>query len=101
MKTLANEIVRVRINDQLKNDAKAVLESLGLTMSEAVRIFLKRVVDEKALPFVLRMPAHLDISQMSKDEIDQAFEASFKDFEAGRFRSAEEVFSHIKRRTAK
>ncbi|WP_251570581.1 type II toxin-antitoxin system RelB/DinJ family antitoxin [Parasutterella muris] len=32
MKTLANEIVRVRINDQLKNDAKAVLESLGLTM---------------------------------------------------------------------
>lgn len=97
MKTLANEIVRVRINDQLKNDAKAVLESLGLTMSD----FLKRVVDEKALPFVLRMPAHLDISQMSKDEIDQAFEASFKDFEAGRFRSAEEVFSHIKRRTAK
>ena len=65
MKTLANEIVRVRINDQLKNDAKAVLESLGLTMSEAIRIFLKRVVDEKALPFVLRMPAHLDISQMS------------------------------------
>ena len=69
MKTLANEIVRVRINDQLKNDAKAVLESLGLTMSEAVRIFLKRVVDEKALPFVLRMPAHLDISQMSKSKI--------------------------------
>lgn len=100
MKTLANEIVRVRINDQLKNDAKAVLESLGLTMSEAIRIFLKRVVDEKALPFVLRMPAHLDISQMSKDEIDLA-EASFKDFEEGCFCSSEEAFSRIKRRAAK
>ncbi|WP_289187469.1 type II toxin-antitoxin system RelB/DinJ family antitoxin [uncultured Parasutterella sp.] len=91
----------VSINDQLKNDAKAVLESLGLTMSEAIRIFLKRVVDEKALPFVLRMPAHLDISQMSKDEIDLAFEASFKDFGEGCFCSSEEAFSRIKRRAAK
>lgn len=101
MKALANEIVRVRINEQLKYDATAVLESMGLTMSEAIRIFLKRVVDEKALPFALRMPTHLDIFKMSKEEIDQAFEASFKDFEEERFCSAEEAFSRIKRRTAK
>ncbi|WP_367276625.1 hypothetical protein [uncultured Parasutterella sp.] len=66
-----------------------------------MRIFLEGVVDEKALPFVLRMPAHLDISQMSKDEIDLAFEASFKDFEEGCFCSSEEAFSRIKRRAAK
>lgn len=101
MRALANEIIRVRINEQLKKDATVVLESMGLTMSDAIRIFLKRVVDEKALPFVLRMPAHLDISQMSKDEIDLAFEASFKDFEEGRLCSAEEAFSRIKRRAAK
>ena len=47
------------------------------------------------------MPAHLDISQMSKDEIDLAFEASFKDFEEGCFCSSEEAFSRIKRRAAK
>lgn len=101
MQALANEIVRVRINEQLKNDATAVLESMGLTMSDAIRIFLKRVVDEKALPFTLKMPKHLDISQMSKEEIDQAFEASFKDFEEGRFCSVDEAFSRIKSRASK
>lgn len=101
MQALANEIVRVRINEQLKKDATAVLETMGLTMSDAIRIFLKRVVDEKALPFALKMPKHLDISQMNRKEIDQAFEASFKDFEEGRFSPAEEAFSRIKRRAAK
>lgn len=66
MSGLANEIVRVRINEQLKNEATVVLEAMGLTMSDAIRIFLKRVVDEKALPFSLKMPRHLDASQMSK-----------------------------------
>ncbi|WP_289171307.1 type II toxin-antitoxin system RelB/DinJ family antitoxin [uncultured Parasutterella sp.] len=101
MKSLANEIIRVRINEQLKKDATVVLESIGLTMSDAIRIFLKRVVDEKAVPFALKMPAHLDISQMSKGEIDLAFEPSFKDFEEGCFCSSEEAFSRIKRRAAK
>ena len=95
MQALANEIIRVRINEQLKKDATLVLDSMGLTMSDAIRI------DEKALPFELKMPKHLDISQMSRQDIDQAFEASFKDFEEGRFCSAEEAFSRIKHRDIK
>ena len=53
MQALANEIIRVRINEQLKKDATLVLDSIGLTMSDAIRIFLMRLVDEKALPFEL------------------------------------------------
>ena len=55
MQALANEIIRVRINEQLKKDATLVLDSMGLTMSDAIRIFLMRLVDEKALPFELRL----------------------------------------------
>lgn len=101
MQALANEIIRVRINEQLKKDATLVLDSMGLTMSDAIRFFLMRLVDEKALPFELKMPKHLDISQMSRQDIDQVFEASFKDFEEGRFCSAEEAFSRIKHRDIK
>ena len=54
MQALANEIIRVRINEQLKKDATLVLDSIGLTMSDAIRIFLMRLVDEKALPFELK-----------------------------------------------
>ncbi len=101
MQALANEIVRVRINEQLKNDATAVLESMGLTMSDAIRIFLKRVVDEKALPFTLKMPRHLDASQMSKEEFDALMEKSFRDVEEGRVLPMEEVFRKLRERTGR
>lgn len=39
MQALANEFIRVRINEQLKHEANAVFESMGLTMSDAIRIF--------------------------------------------------------------
>ncbi len=41
MQALANEVIRVRINEQLKHEANEVLESIGLTMSDAIRIFFK------------------------------------------------------------
>lgn len=101
MSGLANEIVRVRINEQLKNEATVVLEAMGLTMSDAIRIFLKRVVDEKALPFSLKMPRHLDASQMSKNDFDSLMEKSFRDVEEGRVVPIEEVFTKLRKRVGK
>ena len=66
MQALANEIIRVRINEQLKKDATLVLDSMGLTMSDAIRIFLMRLVDEKALPFELKMPKTKSLKPASK-----------------------------------
>lgn len=99
MRALANEFIRVRINEQLKHEANEVLESMGLTMSDAIRIFLKRVVDEKALPFTLEMPRHLDALQMSKEEFDSRMGRSFRDIEEGRVLPMEEVFAKLKERT--
>ena len=47
----ANSVVRARIDEKTKAEAAVVLASIGLTMSDAVRPMLKRVVAEKALPF--------------------------------------------------
>ena len=47
----ANSVVRARIDEKTKAEAAVVLASIGLTMSDAVRLMLKRVVAEKALPF--------------------------------------------------
>lgn len=101
MQALANEFIRVRINEQLKHEANEVFESMGLTMSDAIRIFLKRVVDEKALPFTLEMPRHIDASQMSKEEFDSRLERSFRDIEEGRVLPMEKVFAKLKERTGK
>lgn len=47
----ASALVQVRIDPALKERAAAVLENIGLTVSDAVRILLTRVANEGALPF--------------------------------------------------
>jgi DNA-damage-inducible protein J len=49
-----NAVVRSRINVEVKEKAAAVLEEMGLTVSDVMRIVLTRVANENALPFDLR-----------------------------------------------
>lgn len=52
----ANAIVRARINEKVKNQASAVLETMGLTVSDAFRLLLVKVAAEKTLPFEIHYP---------------------------------------------
>ena len=49
----ANALVQTRIDSAVKERAAAVLDQLGLTVSDAVRILLTRIANEGALPFAL------------------------------------------------
>ena len=44
-------VVRARISEQTKETASAVLEAMGLTISDAFRMMMTRIAIEKALPF--------------------------------------------------
>ncbi|MGN0832262.1 MAG: type II toxin-antitoxin system RelB/DinJ family antitoxin [Kiritimatiellia bacterium] len=43
----------MRIDDDLKRECETVLEDLGLSMSGAVTLFLKQVVKQRAIPFII------------------------------------------------
>ncbi len=43
--------IRVIIDSELKHNAEMILMDLDLTMSQAVRMFLKQIVKNKELPF--------------------------------------------------
>lgn len=47
----ATTVVRARIDRNTLEEAAAVLDTVGLTVSEAVRLLLARVAAEKRLPF--------------------------------------------------
>src|ERR1700686_4792793 len=47
----ANALVQTRIDPAVKERAAEVLEEMGITVSEAVRILLTRTANEGALPF--------------------------------------------------
>jgi DNA-damage-inducible protein J len=51
-----NSVVRARIDEATKTEAAAVLASMGLSLSDAFRMLLKRVAAEKALPFEPLVP---------------------------------------------
>ncbi len=48
---ITNSVVRARIDQETKDEASAILAAMGLTMSDAVRLLMKKIVAEKALPF--------------------------------------------------
>ncbi len=49
-------VVRARIDEHTKAEAEAILASIGLTVSDAFRMMLIRIVKEKALPFEPLVP---------------------------------------------
>lgn len=54
---LKNTDVRCRIDEDLKERVTAVLGACGLTISEAMRLFLLQVVEKQGLPFEVRVPS--------------------------------------------
>ena len=75
----ANAFVRARIDENLKNEAAAVLAEMGLSISDVVRLTLTRVAKDKALPFDLKVP---------NAETRAAMESTRKRMRAGRARFA-------------
>jgi DNA-damage-inducible protein J len=49
-------MVHVRVDENIKIQATETLASMGLTVSDAVRVFLTRVVTDQQLPFALQAP---------------------------------------------
>jgi DNA-damage-inducible protein J len=50
------ETIRARVDAELKAQAEAVLEELGLNASEAIRLFYKQIALRKGLPFDVTIP---------------------------------------------
>jgi len=49
-------MLHIRVEDEIKVQANEALAAMGLSMSDAVRILLKRVVNDQAFPLELKVP---------------------------------------------
>ena len=52
-----NATVRARVDESLKFNAEHILKEIGLTTSQAINIFLKKIVSEHGIPFELKVPS--------------------------------------------
>jgi DNA-damage-inducible protein J len=81
-----NAVIRARIDEQIKEEARVVLAAMGLTVSDAFRILLTRIAREKALPFEPLVPnattiaamkeaRHGDLKAVTLDELQAVLDA--------------------------
>jgi DNA-damage-inducible protein J len=52
----ADSYVRARIDTNTKERAAEALEAMGLTISDAIRLLMLRIADERRLPFEIKVP---------------------------------------------
>lgn len=53
---MATTMVHIRVDQKTKERATKTLAAMGMSVSDAVRMLLVRVVAEKALPFDVKVP---------------------------------------------
>ena len=81
----ADAVIRARISEAIKVEASAVLASMGLSVSDAMRMMMVRIAQEKKLPFAAHIPNATTIAAMREA---QAMKGS-------RFASVEEMFASL------
>ncbi len=81
----ADAVVRARIDSDTKVRATEVLDAMGLSVSDAIRLLLLRVAHEKRLPFAVQVPNATTLKAMK--EMDEG--------KGKRFGSAKELFRDL------
>jgi DNA-damage-inducible protein J len=80
-------IVHARIEPKTKQKAEGVLHKLGLTPTEAIRVFYRQISLRGGLPFPIEIPNELTASTLEKSRRGkdiqefESLEAMFKNWE--------------------
>jgi len=66
-------VVRARVDSQLKNNAEAVLSEIGMSMGEAIRLFLTQVSLRHEFPIELKIPNKTTLKAMLDKPTDDIY----------------------------
>ena len=66
-------ILRARVDFEKKTAAEAVLGQLGISLSDAVSLFLGQISIHKAIPFPLTTLPRLDLSNATLEQIERRY----------------------------
>ncbi len=72
--------VRARVNSDLKQEVEDILSHIGLSTSQAITLFLKRIKYEKGIPFELKVPNATTLKAMEEAKNNDGETISFDEF---------------------
>lgn len=85
-----SSMLHVRVDDEIKKQATEALAAMGLSVSDAVRILLKRVVNDQAFPLELKVP-----NAQTRAAMDEA--RALMQMGAARFDSGEALINELEK----
>jgi len=66
---MANDTyIQARIDPNIKKQARDVLDKLGISMSEAIGIYIRQIVLRQAIPFELKLPKQATLQAVEQLE---------------------------------
>ncbi|MDR1816408.1 MAG: type II toxin-antitoxin system RelB/DinJ family antitoxin [Clostridiales Family XIII bacterium] len=89
--------VFARVEPDVKMQAEAVLFDLGITMSNAISLYLRQIALHRGLPFDVKLPRQAPpaIEALSASQFDAEIEKGLTDVKAGRTRKASDVHADM------
>jgi len=87
-------MLHVRVDDETKAQATQALASMGMSVSDAVRLFLRRVVIDQSFPLELKVPNTETLAAM---EESRAIMSSRR----ARFATADALFDDLEKNSGK
>ena len=88
-----------RVEPDIKEQAEAILSTLGIPASNAINMFYRQIILRQGLPFDVSIPQlrPLSLNNLSEEELDAELEKGYEDIAAGRMRPAREFFADLRR----
>jgi len=87
-------MLHIRVDEDIKEQATQALTAMGLSVSDAVRLFLCRVVIDQAFPLELKVPNAQTRAAMAESRVMMAKRRA-------RFASADELFADLEKNSSK
>ena len=92
--TVHTSMLHVRVDDETKAQATEALALMGMSVSDAVRLFLRRVVVDQAFPLELKVPNAETLAAIEESRSMMAARRA-------RFASADALFDDLEKNSRK
>ena len=90
-------MLHIRVDDDIKEQATQALATMGLSVSDAVRLFLRRVVVDQAFPLEMKVPNAQTQAAMKESRAMMARRRNGEN----RFASADEMFADLEKNSVR
>ena len=91
--------VNSRMSIDIKEQAEAILNRLGIPRSVAIDIYYRQIIAHNGIPFSLTLPSTVPArDEMTKEQFDRMMETGLKQAKEDDSFDVDEVFSELERR---